>query len=258
MLIKESLRTRIENFYKFNWHLFTFMLIFSILSTWYVYYQSMKRADRNEKLLIANIQYVTVATADGRFMKLKREPVDMKGDIFKRYIANLGSSFIWDASIVTAGFKEKPKKAIDIYKNSQFAKYIVSNYIDSQSAASAILDYYFKRYTEDSLPETIRVLGYKINKYDVNSPDKENENVPEHTLSTWSMDITYKVYTNSWIVEKNKSVERVQYIHMMITGFTNPYQYSTIDNPYGMKMHMRSSLPKKRTSEPQQKYSEQP
>lgn len=247
-LIKQSLRERVENFFRFNWHIYTFFLVFAIFSVWFTYTSLSEKYDRLENLVVKNITYVTVATADGRFMKLKKDPIDFRGDIFKRYIANLASQYIYDASIVTDGFQKKPTKALDIYNNSERVKYAIGNFYDNKRNAGAILAVYFKRYTEDELPETIQILGYKIKEYTTMPPDEESQ-LPEHTISTFDMKIEFKLYTNSWLAEKNKSEERIQHIAMEIKGYANPYKYSSVENPYGIRLHILGDLPTKRSDD---------
>jgi hypothetical protein len=236
--------SKIRDFVKYNWWLFSIGIWIAVIAPIFVWFQIQEDNAQIKALIKKNIRSVIVATPDGKVLQVKKEPVKVDSKMFHNYLLQMGKNFIYSKSNLTKAFTYQPQKAMDLYKEVQFLKHNFKTFFGSKNAVLSILKKYFEYLTTDELPEYVSVIDGNIEDFKMltnNNDDKNTKN------NQWQITLKYKVVLNSWLKEKNLTQERIDYVIMKFIGFSDPLKFSTIDNPYGLKIsRVLISIPKKR------------
>lgn len=243
-LLKEEFREKVSRFFRYNWHLMTLGWFLTTVITIGAWINMATWQAQTDKRLVELATYSTFTTADGRVFKVEKVPIETTSDIYSRYLENLGKRFIFDGSILTKGFKQQIEKPEDFMAVKYFSS-MIEDFADSEETADVIRKFYFKKFTDDELPEVISIISSKVVDYNGNIDHLEDA-AGSAVVRNWSISIDYKVHYSYWLKEKNNIFERNDHILLEIIGISDPAKYSTISNPYGVKVHFRVKFPGKR------------
>jgi hypothetical protein len=225
--MKESISYKAEMFFAKNWkYIFWGLILAVILIAWELNSISSRMLSL-ENIVRDNNSKVVLTTADGRAMRVIKEP--LKAEYLKQYaISNYINNFIVSRANITNKFSEaKFIKASDILENSPKLAYIWKNFIreDNKIAKGQFVSYLnwlINAIATDKLPEYIAIQKYNVDTY-------------EYEDNKYKLVIDINVNTQSYIISLGKYVTAPGVIR--ITGEGNfDFKDSTDSNPYGMSI----------------------
>lgn len=239
--------SKIRDFVKYNWWLFSIGIWFAALAPFYVWYDLKESNNEIKQLIKKDMESVIMASPDGRVFKIKKESVSVDTDQYKNYLLNVAKQFIYSQANLTKGFRYNPLNPIDLYKEIPEVKLSIKTYFANKQVVTKFLKLYYETITTDELAEYVALLDSEILDFKFlpkNNDDKVNKN------PKWRITLKYKVALNYWLKEKDKTEEREDYYAIRITGYSDPLKHSTINNPYGLKiLNIGVDIPKKRIEE---------
>ena len=231
-------------FFRTNWLIFVFTIPLVLLSN--VYYD-MKGDDRQKEILKEvkkNSNFVIMTRLDGVPTKIEKSPLNIDSKLFIDYLLQEGKRYIIDKEIITNGYKETLNKPMDIFNHAENLSYGASNFFpkneNGELLPEPINDYtasLYKQYRLYQLPESIKILKTKTYKYD---SDAEKE--------TFNIKIEYSVLVEIIDVDTNKFKKFVSVAIIDMVGSFNPYDFSTVENPYGLILKVKAVLPYSNTT----------
>ncbi|KAB7891303.1 hypothetical protein [Poseidonibacter ostreae] len=231
MLKKPSIGTSLNVFFKQNWwltgisNIILFVLIIYTLSD-----ISQLKKDWTDKIDLAMSNVIAV-TPDGRIRVIKRELVRTDTDAFQNYIKNLSKKMDVSESILTYGFDKNIARTITspqaLDRINEDFNLLGREFFDSKSQYETFLRYWYNELKKGSLPKKIQILSSKI----------EYTPLPEDRFS-----VSIELKTQKDFIDKISNVNSEIVVSDFITleGFIRPSEYSTIDNPMGLRIDSTS------------------
>jgi len=170
---------------------------------------------------------VILLGVDGRVVEAKTQPLYANTPGFKEAVARtLDYYFIWDWEDITKGYTIKIKNLDDFYNNSPKLQELVKNFLDPKNYPQGLKDvklyfeYLINLLNTNKLPEVIKVLGYKITKYEVDR-------------NKFLIEVYFPVLIKYYKVDEDKWYSKEGTIYMKATGIFDPSK-GNATNPLGL------------------------
>lgn len=225
--MKESISYRAEMFFAKNWKFIFWGLIIAIILIAWELNSISSRMQSLENVVRDNNNKVVLTTADGRAMRVIKEP--LKAEYLRQYaISNYINNFIIGRANITNKFSEaKFIKPSDILENSPKLAYIWKNFIreDNKIAKGQFVSYLnwlINAIATDKLPEYIAIQTHNVDVY-------------EYEDNKYKLIIDINVNTQSYIISLGKYVTAPGTIRLTGEGSFD-FKDSTDSNPYGMSI----------------------
>lgn len=224
---EESVSFKCEQFFGKNWkYIFTFVCICMLVVGCEVH-NIADKIDRLEKVVYENNGKVVLTTADGRAIKVIKEP--LKAELLRQYaLRALTNNFIVSRAQLTDNFSNNTFKTYsDILKNAKNLESSFKEYFDDDDKVAigdfvAYLQWLLSAMATDKLPEFLSIKDYTIDKYEFNN-------------NTFKIEISIQLVANSYILAKGK-YETGGGVFKIYAEGDYDLQRSTENNPYGMKI----------------------
>jgi hypothetical protein len=223
-----------------SYHLFAkfnaiagFVLIALMIYTVYSSTNDMNsKLDKIYKYSRDNVYSTILMTPNGVPLNVKKIPISPDSEPFKEGIKKFMKDIIVDGIEITEGYDKKVEKAKDIFDNTKRLQDFFNKYINRSdreklktgfSSFTSFLNFLFILSSNDNLPENIRILSSDVSNYIVDD-------------NKYDIEISYRVFFESFIVEKNKTEQKIGFIKIKMSGEYD-LEESTIENPYGNKIN---------------------
>jgi hypothetical protein hcinC1_10606 len=224
---EEKLSFKCEMFFGKNWkYIFWGIVVILLLFLWEINQISNRMQDL-EKVVYENNGKVVFATADGRAIRVTKEP--LKAENLKQYATSVFvNNFIASRVMLTKDFsKTNIATYKDILENTKPLGDIYLYFLDKENKEAVgqfvgYLQWLINGIAQDKIPEYINILGYTLNSF-------------EYKDNRYSIDISIKVATNSYILALGKYRDEIGQIHIKAKGNFD-LQRSSDANPYGMNI----------------------
>lgn len=225
---EEKLSFKCEMFFGKNWkHIFWGIVVLLLLFLWQIS-QISNRMKELEKVVYENNGKVVFSTADGRAIRVTKEP--LKAENLKLYATSVFvNNFIASRSMLTKDFsKTNIATYKDILENTKTLGDIYLYFLDKENkdAVGQFINYIqwlINGIATDKIPEYINILGYTINSF-------------EYKDNRYAIDLSIKVATNSYILALGKYRDEIGQISIKAKGDFD-LQRSSDANPYGMNIN---------------------
>jgi len=225
---EEKLSFKCEMFFGKNWkHIFWGIVVLLLLFLWQIS-QISNRMQELEKVVYENNGKVVFSTADGRAIRVTKEP--LKAENLKLYATSVFvNNFIASRSMLTKDFsKTNIATYKDILENTKTLGDIYLYFLDKENkdAVGQFINYIqwlINGIATDKIPEYINILEYTINSFVY----KDNR---------YAIDLSIKVATNSYILALGKYRDEIGQINIKAKGDFD-LQRSSDANPYGMNIN---------------------
>lgn len=225
---EEKLSFKCEMFFGKNWkHIFWGIVVLLLLFLWQIS-QISNRMKELEKVVYENNGKVVFSTADGRAIRVTKEP--LKAENLKLYATSVFvNNFIASRSMLTKDFsKTNIATYKDILENTKTLGDIYLYFLDKENkdAVGQFINYIqwlINGIATDKIPEYINILGYTINSF-------------EYKDNRYAIDLSIKVATNSYILALGKYRDEIGQINIKAKGDFD-LQRSSDANPYGMNIN---------------------
>jgi len=171
---------------------------------------------------------IIIATPDGRVDLIKRQYIKTDNPIFRQYIAVLAKNLEASEETLTDGFNTTAASnltsPLSLIKYDQSLDFFVRNFLLNRKTALLFLSTYYTIYKNQNLPATVTVLSTKYSY----SPLKHGG---------FKMKVIFM--TDKTFIDKqtNKLVRLKVPDTFIFKGVLDPSKYSTINNPYGLKLY---------------------
>ena len=225
---EEKLSFKCEMFFGKNWkHIFWGIVVLLLLFLWQIS-QISNRMQELEKVVYENNGKVVFSTADGRAIRVTKEP--LKAENLKLYATSVFvNNFIASRSMLTKDFsKTNIATYKDILENTKTLGDIYLYFLDKENkdAVGQFINYIqwlINGIATDKIPEYINILEYTINSF-------------EYKDNRYAIDLSIKVATNSYILALGKYRDEIGQINIKAKGDFD-LQRSSDANPYGMNIN---------------------
>lgn len=223
--MKESVSYKTEMFFAKNWKFIFWGLVVAIILIAWELNSISSRMSTLETVVRENNGKVVLTTADGRAMRVTKEP--LKAEYLKQYaISNYINNFIVGRANITNKFTEaKFVKPSDILERSPKLQNIWTNFIQDDNKVAkgqfvSYLNWLINAIATDKLPEYIAIQTHNINTY-------------EYEDNKYKLSLDINVNANSYIISLGKYINSPGTIRIEGEGTFN-FSNSTDNNPYGM------------------------
>lgn len=217
---------KIKNFFMLNWWFTGVSSIVLIILAIVLFFKLNSIEESFTKKLNMTMQNSIISTIDGRVALLKKQVVNTDSDVFKRYITQLAKLMIASESSLTNGFDSttakkitKPSKLLQVNENF---KLLIDEFLVNNSVKARFLRFYYNNLKKGELPKKATILSSK----NIYKPLEDGG---------FEIEVTFKVQKDFIDKTDNEDYEVVASDIVTLQGFIKPSEFSTQDNPYGVK-----------------------
>lgn len=222
---EESLSFKCEMFFGKNWKYIFWGMIIALLIFAYQLSSINGQMKKLEQVIYENNSKVVLTTTDGRAIKVVKTP--LKAEYLKQFAVSVFvNNFIASRYMLTDNFnKTNIQNYKNILENSKNLGDIYLHFLNKENKDAvgqfvSYLQWLINAIATDKLPEYINIVNYQINSFEYNE-------------NTYTIDISIKVATNSYILALGKYRSESGIVRIKANGDFS-LERSTDNNPYGM------------------------